>query len=82
MNIKKETYNNEEKPFKELISFKTKSFEILNNFDEYNRTKVRKAMAEIYNFENYNFPLKGNMLNNILNEWKKYSNKFNKFSSV
>ena len=41
---------------------------------------MKKAMAEIYNFENYNFLLKGNMLNNILIEWKKYCNKFNKFT--
>ena len=80
INIKKDILYNEEKPLNDLISFKEKCFEILNNFDEYNRTKMKQTMAEEYNLVKYNFPLKENMLNNILNEWKKYSNKFNKFT--
>ena len=80
LNIKHENNKNEEKPVKELLSFKEKCFEILNNFNEYNRTEMKKAMAEKYNLENYDFTLKENMLNNIINEWKKYSNKFNKFT--
>ena len=72
LNIKHENNKNEEKPVKELLSFKEKCFEILNNFNEYNRREMKKAMAEKYNLENYDFTLKENILNNIINEWKKY----------
>ena len=73
--------NNEinEKPIKELTIFKDKCFEKLNNFKEYNRTEMKKSISDLYNSDKYNFPLTPNLLNNILNEWKKYSNKFNKY---
>ena len=78
-NIKdnKELYD---KPIKELTIYKNKCFEQLNNFKEYNRAEMKKSMSDLYNMDKYNFSLTPNMLNNILNEWKKYSNKFNKYN--
>ena len=40
---------------------------------------MKKSLIDNYNMRQYNFSLSTNLLNNIINVWKKYSNKFTKF---
>ena len=40
---------------------------------------MKKDLIDNYNMRQYKFSLSTNLLNNIINDWKKYSNKFNKF---
>ena len=49
--------NNEiyDKSIKELTIFKDKCFEKLNNYNEYNRSEMKKFISDLYNLEKYNF---------------------------
>ena len=40
---------------------------------------MKKALIDNYNMRQYKFSLSTNLLNNIINDWKKHNNKFNEF---
>ena len=43
---------------------------------------MRIKLQEIYNNNNYNFRLKENTINNIINRWKSNSLRFTKYNAI
>ena len=54
----------------------------MNNSNIYDRKLFKNKFKNIYNENKFNFPIDNNMLSNILNKWKNFSTKMNKFISL
>jgi len=53
---------------------------VLNKTDIYDRNLFKNKFKEIYNQNQYNFTLNNDLLSNIINNWKRNSIKFKKYS--
>lgn len=53
---------------------------MLNKTDIYDRNLFKNKFKEIYNQNQYNFTLNNDLLSNIINNWKRNSIKFKKYS--
>ena len=51
----------------------------MDNSYLYDRKLFKEELIKIYNKNKYNFQMNGNMLFNLINNWRKTSNRFTKF---
>ena len=56
--------------------------EHLNKLDHYDKKEVKIDLLNIYNKNKYNFKLKVNTVDNIINRWKSNSIKFTKYNAI
>ena len=71
---KKEENNNQKEKFIKACN------NIMNSSTIYDRNIYKDKFKDIYNKENYNFPIDNNFLSNIITKWRNNSNRFTKLS--
>ena len=54
----------------------------MDSSEFYNKKEFRVKLLDIYNKEKYNFKLKENTIDNIINNWKSNSIKFSKYNAL
>ena len=50
----------------------------MNNLTIYDRRMFKEEFQNIYNKNKYNFQMNDNLLSNLINNWRKTSNRFTK----